>query len=288
VSRLPVLFVSHGAPTVALETGGLQEALLRFARDLGRPRAIVVVSAHWTAPGAVGVTAAPRHRLVHDFYGFPRSLHEVRWPAPGAPDLAARVAALLGAAGLRATLDPTRGLDHGAWVPLRLGWPDADVPVVQVALPEPPPQPRLAGRWSSGDEGEPADLLRMGAALAPLRDEGVLLVLSGGVVHNLGEVRLGDEGAAPEPWAVAFDGWVRDRVLALDADGLARWREDAPHARRAHPSPEHFAPLLVAVGARLPGDRAEPVYEDMRYGTLSMRSFALRPGGAVAVPTRSS
>jgi 4,5-DOPA dioxygenase extradiol len=274
VTRAPVLFVSHGAPTVALETGGLQEALLRFARELGRPRAIVVVSAHWTSsPRDVGVTAAPWHKLVHDFYGFPRTLYDVEWPAPGAPDLAARVVALLGAAGLRATLDPGRGLDHGAWVPLRLGWPEADVPVVQVALPE----------------TEPATLLRMGAALAPLRDEGVLLVLSGGVVHNLGAVRFGPDAAEPDPWAIAFDGWVRDRVDALDAEGLARWREDAPEPERAHPTAEHLGPLIVAVGARLPGDRVEPVYEGIRYGNLSMRSFALRPGGgSAAATTRSS
>jgi 4,5-DOPA dioxygenase extradiol len=272
MTRAPVLFVSHGAPTVALETGGLQEALQGFAGDLGRPRAIVVVSAHWTASRDLGVTAAPRHRLVHDFYGFPRSLYELAWPAPGAPDLAARIAALLRAAGLSATLDPARGLDHGAWVPLRLGWPAADVPVVQVALPE----------------GEPADLLRMGAALAPLRDEGVLLVLSGGVVHNLGAVRFGPAAGAPDRWAVAFDGWVRDRVAALDAEGLARWREDAPEPWLAHPSPEHFDPVLVALGARLPGDRVEPVYEGIRYGNLSMRSFALRPGGDRPAPTRST
>jgi 4,5-DOPA dioxygenase extradiol len=271
MNRAPVLFVSHGAPTVAVEAGGLDVALGTFAASIGRPRAIFVVSAHWTARRTLGVTAAPRNRLVYDFGGFPPELYALEWPAPGAPDVAARAAALLEQAGFRTALDPARGLDHGAWIPLRLGWPAADVPVVQVALPE----------------AEPAALLRMGAALAPLRDEGILLVASGGVVHNLGRVRFGPEGE-PDPWAVRFDGWVRDRVAALDVGGLARWRDDAPDAALAQPTPEHLDPIFVALGARAPGDRVEELFEGIRYGNLSMRSFTLRPGGHPAAPTRSS
>lgn len=270
MSRTPVLFVSHGAPTVALEGGGFAGALSAFAAGLGRPRAVVAVSAHWTSRREIGVTSAPHHRLVYDFSGFPEALYEIRWPAPGAPELASRVVALLSGAGLPARPDPVRGLDHGAWIPLRLAWPAADVPVVQVALPE----------------VEPAALLRMGEALAPLRDEDVLLVASGGVVHNLGRVRFGLEGA-PDAWAVRFDAWARDRVAALDVDALARWREEAPDAFLAQPATEHFAPLLVAMGARAPGDRPETLYEGIRYGNLSMRSFALRPGGDPAASTRS-
>lgn len=271
MSRTPVLFVSHGAPDVALERGGFQAAVAGFAASVGRPRAIVIVSAHWTTRRDVGVTAAPRNRLVFDFGGFDPALYAIDWPAPGAPDVAARVAALLRAAGFPSVLDPARGLDHGAWIPLRLAYPDAGVPVVQVALPDAPP----------------GDLLRLGAALAPLRDEGILLVASGGIVHNLGAVRLGDDGD-PDPWALAFDAWCRDRVAALDADGLARWREDAPDARRAQPTPEHLAPIFVAMGARLPGDRAETIHEGIRHGNLSMRSFALRPAGAPSAARRST
>jgi 4,5-DOPA dioxygenase extradiol len=269
MSRTPVLFVSHGAPTVALERGAYADALRAFAAA-GRPRAVVVVSAHWTARRTLGVTASPRTRLLYDFTGFPRALYALQWPAPGAPDVAARVAALLGAAGFAASLDPARGLDHGAWVPLSLGWPAADVPVVQVALPD-------AGAGT---------LLGLGAALAPLRDEGILLVASGGAVHNLGRVRLGEEGA-PDAWAARFDAWCAERVAALDAAGLERWRESAPDAFLAHPTPEHFGPVLVAIGARAPGDRAVTLHEGIRYGNLSMRSFALRPGGDPAAPTRS-
>jgi 4,5-DOPA dioxygenase extradiol len=271
MTRAPVLFVSHGAPTVALETGGLAASLGAFAASLGRPRAIAVVSAHWTARREVGVTSAPHHRIVHDFGGFPPELYALRYPAPGAPDLAARAVALLGAAGFLAALDPLRPLDHGAWIPLRLAWPAADVPLVQLALPE----------------AEPPALARMGAALAPLRDEGVLLVASGGVVHNLARVRLAGPEEPPDDWAVRFDAWVAERVAALDLHGLARWREDAPDAALAQPTPEHLAPIFVALGAQAPGDRPETVHQGIRHGNLSMRSFALRPGGDVAAPHRS-
>lgn len=261
--RAGVLFVSHGAPTVALEPGGLGAALAAFAAAEPRPSAAVVVSAHWTSGRELGITSAARNRIVHDFGGFPDELYRLRWPAPGAPDLAARAAALLEAAGFRTRLDPLRGLDHGAWIPLRFAWPEAEVPVVQVALP-------LA---------DPGGLAKMGAALAPLRGEGVLVVASGGVVHNLGLVRLDARGAAPDPWAVEFDAWVAARIAALDVDGLARWREEAPHAERAAPTSEHLAPLFVALGARVAGDRPETIYDAIHHGNLAMRSFALRPVG---------
>ena len=270
MTRAPVLFVSHGAPTVALEHGGLELALRDFAASVGRPRGILVVSAHWTARRALGITSAPHHRLIYDFGGFPEELYRLEWPAPGAPDLAARAAALLDAAAFHAGLDPLRGLDHGAWIPLRLAWPAADVPVVQVALPA----------------TDPDDLLRLGAALRPLRDEGILLVASGGIVHNLARVRFGDAGE-PDPWAVRFDAWVRDRVAALDVAGLARWQDDAPEGFLAQPTPEHLDPLFVALGARADDDRPDMIHEGIVHGNLSMRSFALRPGGPTAAPTRS-
>jgi 4,5-DOPA dioxygenase extradiol len=268
VSRAPVLFVSHGAPTVALERGGFEGALAAFAASTPRPRAILVVSAHWTTPWEIGITSAARHRLIYDFAGFPDALYRISWPAPGAPDVAARAAALLEAAGFRARLDPVRGLDHGAWIPLRLAYPEADVPVAQLALPE----------------LEAPVLLRLGAALAPLRDDGVLVVASGGLLHNLRLVRLDDPAAPPDPWAREFDAWAAARIAALDVDGLARWREEAPYAARAAPSPEHLDPLFVALGARRDGDRPETIFDEIRHGNLGMRSFALRPPGPPAGP----
>jgi 4,5-DOPA dioxygenase extradiol len=260
MSRAPVLFVSHGAPTVALEVDGAYARALRaFAAATPGPRAIAIVSAHWEADREIGVTSAPRNRLVYDFSGFPEELYRIRWPAPGAPDVAARAAELLREAGFPSRLDPQRGLDHGAWAPLRLGWPDARVPVVQIALPDAPP----------------ATLLALGAALAPLRDEGVLLVGSGGLVHNLFRVRFGDEGE-PDAWAAGFDAWAAARIEAQDAEGLARF-EEAPGAALSVPTPEHFAPVLVALGARLPGDEVETLHASFQHGNIGMRSFALRP-----------
>ncbi len=269
MTRAPVLFVSHGAPTVGLERGGFADAMASFAASSPRPRAIVVVSAHWTTPWEIGVTSAARHRLIYDFAGFPDALYRHTGPGPGAPDVAARVAALLEAAGFRARLDSVRGLDHGAWIPLRLAFPEADVPVVQLALPE----------------VEAPVLVKVGAALAPLRDEGVLVVASGGLLHNLRLVRLGDPAAPPDAWAREFDAWAATRIEALDVDALARWREDAPYASRAAPSPEHLDPLFVALGARREGDRPETIFDEIRYGNLGMRSFVLRPPGPPAGPS---
>jgi len=266
VTRAPVLFVSHGAPTVALEQGGLAAALGAFVASAPRPRAVLVVSAHWTTPWEIGITSAEQHRLIYDFSGFPEALYAIRWPAPGAPDLAARAAALLEAAGFRARLDSVRGLDHGAWIPLRLAFPAADVPVVQLALPD----------------FEPPVLARLGAALAPLRDEGVLLVASGGLLHNLGLVRLGQPAAPPDAWAREFDAWSAAKIAALDAEGFSRWRAEAPYAARAAPTPEHLDPVFIALGARRDGDRPETIYDEIRHGNLGMRSFALRPAGPPA------
>jgi 4,5-DOPA dioxygenase extradiol len=269
VTRTPVLFVSHGAPTIALETEGLPAALAAFAASIQRPRAVIAVSAHWGVHREIGITSAPYPRLLHDFVGFPEELNRLEWPAPGAPDLAARAVARLEATGFRAALDPARGLDHGVWIPLRFAYPEADVPVVQIALP---------------DEAPPV-LARMGAALAPFRDEGVLLVASGGLVHNLARVQLDAPGATPDPWAVRFDAWVAERIATLDLHGLARWREEAPDAELAQPTPEHLAPVFVALGAQAPGDRPETLHAEIRHGNLSLRSFALRPGGAAAGST---
>ncbi len=267
MTRAPVLFVSHGAPTIALEPGAFGEAIASFAKRTPRPQAALVVSAHWTTPWEIGITSAARHRLIYDFSGFPEALYKIQWPAPGAPDVAARAAALVETAGFRARLDPLRGLDHGAWVPLRMAFPQADVPVAQLALPE----------------LEPKDLLRLGAALAPLRSEGVLLVASGGLVHNLGAIRFAEEGAQ-DAWAKEFDAWMAVRIERLDVDALVRWREEAPHADRAAPSSEHLDPLFVALGARAPVDRVETLHEGIEYGNLGMRSFALRPAGAPPAP----
>lgn len=253
----PAVFVSHGSPMVGIEEDAYTDALARFA-GAERPAAVVVVSAHWEAGGAIRVTAADRHDTIHDFGGFPRALFEVRYDAPGAPELAREVVARLGDAGFPTALDPARGLDHGAWVPLRRMWPAADVPVVGVSLPDP---------------RTPDELLRIGAALRTLRERGVMILGSGGIVHNLRVLDWRNKFAAPAEWAHAFDTWVAER-LAGDRD--LRGFLGAPYGRHAAPTTEHFDPVFVVLGASAPSERHEEIFTGFHHGTLSMRTFALR------------
>jgi 4,5-DOPA dioxygenase extradiol len=257
--RAPVLFVSHCAPTVALEDDAYTQAVASFGAAT-RPRAVAVVSAHWEAPGPVRVNDAERSELIYDFSGFPRSLYAIEYRAPGAPDVAERALGLMTAAGIDAVAESSRGWDHGLWVPLRILYPDAAVPIVQISLPVP---------------RTPESMFRIGEALAPLRDEGVMLVGSGGVVHNLRRLRWDDEGGAPEGWARDFDAWVTERLERRAFGEILTYRAAAPHADLAVPTSEHFDPIFFALGAASPADRVATVYAGFTFGTLSMRTFAL-------------
>jgi 4,5-DOPA dioxygenase extradiol len=261
MTRSPVLFASHGSPTVALEDGAFGRALAAFGART-RPSSVVVVSAHWEERGPVRVGAARRNAAMHDFRGFPPELHALRYPAPGDPDLAARLVDRLDTNGIPALPDPRRPLDHGAWVPLRFLYPAADVPVVPVSLPR-PREPRLVAR--------------IGELAAPFRDEGVLLLGSGGAVHNLGRIAL-DAPDRPDDdtaWARDFDRWLDERVRRRDLEALLDYRERAPWPETAHPTSEHLDPLFFVLGASLPGDRVEVLHEGFEHGSLSMRTFAL-------------
>lgn len=255
MNRFPALFVSHGAPTFALEPGLAGAQLGALGRTLGRPKAVVIVSPHWQTRG-VEIGAAARPDTVHDFGGFPRALYELQYPAPGAPEVALRAQQVLGDAGIRASLDEHHGLDHGAWVPLMHLFPEADVPVVQVSMPR---------------DLDAAGAVALGRALAPLAGEGVLVVGSGSLTHNLYEWRAGADGEAP--YAREFTQWVRQAVLAGDRDALAATLERAPHARRAHPTEEHFLPLLVALGAARDLLPATVLDGGIRHGVLAMESY---------------
>ncbi|RKH12288.1 dioxygenase [Corallococcus praedator] len=256
----PALFVSHGSPMTALDSDEYPQALKRFGEGVGPVKALVVVSAHWETDARVHVTAMAAPPLVYDFHGFPEEMYRLRYPAPGAPDLSADVVARLTAAGVPAVAETERGLDHGVWVPLRHAFPEARVPVIQVALPA---------------DATPSAVAKMGEALRPLRADGVLLMGSGGVVHNLRRVNFRSKLASVEPWAAEFDAWVAGKLAARDFVGLQSWG-DAPNARVAHPSPEHWLPIYFVLGAALAEDRLTPVFEGFHHGTLSMRSFALR------------
>jgi 4,5-DOPA dioxygenase extradiol len=229
---LPSLFLSHGAPTLPLTDTPARSFLNGLGGRLPRPRAILVVSAHWETESPV-VSAVERNDTIHDFYGFPRPLYELTYPAPGAPSLAVQVAELLRAAGLSCGIDKARGLDHGAWVPLLLMYPEADIPVLQLSI-----QPHLG----------PAHHLSMGRALERLRDEGVLIIGSGFLTHGLPFLRDFRFDAPPPGWSTEFDHWAAEALDAADIDALVNFRA-APAARYAHPTTEHFAPLFVTLGA---------------------------------------
>jgi len=234
--------------------------LRQFGRE-HRPRAIVVFSAHWDTGTEIRIGSAARHPLIYDFGGFPKALYELEYAAPGDAALAARIEAMIREAGFAPTLDEARGLDHGVWVPLRLMYPEADTPTVEVSLPT---------------SMEPEALYRIGGALAPLRREGVLILGSGGIVHNLALLDWRHRDRPPEPWAEAFDAWFQSRLEARATGELFRYA-DAPHAALAVPTNEHFVPVFAALGAAQVSFRVEPIFEGFQYGTLSMRSFALVP-----------
>lgn len=256
MTRTPVLFVSHGAPSFAIEPGQLGPRLAATGQELPRPKAVLVVSPHWmTRSVRVATTAKPA--TVHDFGGFPQELFRIQYPAPGHPELAARTIEVLRAAGWPAEADGGQGLDHGAWVPIRFLYPDADVPVFQVSLP--------AGLTS-------AQAYALGQALRPLRDEGVLVVGSGSLTHNLYEFRQYADGQEAE-YAREFAAWVRQAVEARDDARLVSTLDTAPHAQRAHPTTEHFLPLLVAAGAASDDAEVRTLEGGITYGMLSMDSY---------------
>lgn len=264
----PSVFVSHGSPTLILEPDSPGRAFLAgLGQRLGRPTAILAVSAHWMTRQPQ-VSTAERPETIYDFYGFPDALYRMTYPAPGAPALAERVRDLLVKAGFPAGTDPEQGLDHGAWVPLRLMYPDADIPVAQVSI--------LPGQ--SG-----AVHLALGRALAPLRREGVLILGSGGAVHNLRQFRFG--GGTLPPWAADFAGWLDRVAVSGDTGAVAQW-EQAPAALMAHPSDDHFLPFAVAMGAGIgdggDGPQGERLHGGFEHGSLGMHAYAFHTAGEAA------
>lgn len=252
---LPSLFVSHGAPTLALDPGAVGAFWQKLSESLPRPKAILCISAHWYTRGPLVATTA-KPETIHDFYGFPEPMYRLTYPAPGAPALAERALHLLHEADIVAEPDPRYGLDHGAWVPLRSFYPAADVPVAQLSV-----QPLRDARWH----------LRLGTALAPLRAEGVLILASGGATHNLREMDF--SGGPPPAWAKTFDDWLAAVLTEGRTEELLEWQTKAPNAKRAHPSPEHFLPLFVGLGAAGEGARGERLYQGFTMGGLSMAAF---------------
>lgn len=257
--RMPSLFLSHGAPTLARADSATARFLDGLGAQLPLPRAIVIASAHYETR-QVRVSGAAQPATIHDFGGFPAPLYQIRYPAPGDAALAARVVERLGAAGIDAAVDAGRGLDHGMWVPLLRMYPHAQLPVVGLSV--------LAG--ADGASANHA----VGRALEALRDEGVLVIGSGGLTHNLRELDWqAAADAAPVAYAAAFADWTHARLVAGDIDALLDWERTAPHARRNHPSPEHLMPLYTALGAGGARPRATRLHHAYEMGALCLDAW---------------
>ena len=254
---LPTLFLSHGSPMHALSPGIVGDAWAALGRRIRRPDAVLIASAHWETSLPM-LTGNPKPETIHDFGGFPKSLFEITYPAPGAPALAAQAVALLKDAGITAGIDGCRGLDHGAWVPLRWMYPAADIPVVQLAV-----QPARGT----------AHHVALGRALAPLRDANVLIIGSGHTTHNLRDWMTQRARTEPMRYAVEFSRWLDTTLAARDEQALVDYRDRAPEAARAHPTEEHFLPLFVAYGAAGDDASLERVVDGYENGALARDSF---------------
>lgn len=254
-NRLPVLFCAHGNPMNAVRGNAFTRFLKAWRRHIPRPRALLAVSAHWES-GTPTLSAAPRPETLHDFHGFPQALYDIRYAVNGAPDVAERVQRLLTEAGVENRAYYQQGLDHGVWAPLLHLYPEADIPIAQLSL--------LAGVPL-------ARQLEIGRLLAPLRSEGVLIFCSGNLVHNLATANLSRDDLPPEPWAVEADAWIKKQLDHWRLEALTRIREEIPDGQKAHPSLEHYAPLLIACGAAEPQPLVSYPYEGFEHGTISMR-----------------
>lgn len=243
---------------LAIEASEAGRFLDGLAAQLPWPRAIVIASAHCESTRTT-LGGHPRPRTVHDFRGFPQPLYELHYPAPGAPDLAEQVCKRLADAEFDAVIRDDNGLDHGAWVPLLRMYPQGDVPVLPVSV-----MPRKSAQAH----------FELGRALAPLRAEGVLVIGSGGFVHNLGEIDWRQPQAAPAPWAREFSDWMHERIATSDWPSLLQWRDQAPHAIRAHPTPEHLLPLFFALGAAGADTTARVLHRSSQFGSLALDAIA--------------
>lgn len=259
---LPALFVPHGAPTFALQPGAAGAALAAAACNLGPIEAVMVISAHWTTEvPTLGIATRPD--TLHDFYGFPKELNAIRYPVMGSVKWAMEARALLEEAGFEMQIDPHRGLDHGAWIPLRLMFPKAEIPVFTLSVQS---------------LSDPAHHYRLGRALAPLRDARVLILGSGNLTHNLRHFAMLQGASAPPDYVPAFQGWVHERLAEADIPALLAYRNRAPGAELAHPTDEHWLPFYVALGAAGEHPVAERVYSGIEYNMLAMDTYAFRSG----------
>jgi 4,5-DOPA dioxygenase extradiol len=259
MKMLPSFFVSHGSPMMAMESSPARQFLTDWSAHNETPSAILVVSAHWESIGGPAVSLAERPDTIHDFGGFPRELYEIKYPAPGAPDVAIQAIGMLQSAGFTVKTSSSRGLDHGTWVPLSLMYPNADIPVFQVSM--------IHGAG-------PVEHYRLGVALQSLRAQGVLIIGSGSLTHNLYEY-FGHRIDDPAPqWVTEFETWIAGTLSAGRISELIDYRTLAPHAERNHPTEDHLLPLFVALGAAGEGAAAVRIHASHTYGVLAMDAYS--------------
>lgn len=256
----PTFFVSHGAPTLAIEPSDahrfLRELGSKIVETFGKPKAILAISAHWET-STPAISAAEKPETIYDFGGFAPELYEIKYPAPGAPRLAEKVGELLKANNLSLQISESRGLDHGAWVPLKLIFPDADVPTTQ---------------FSVLPLESPATHYKIGQALSELRGEGILIIGLGSLTHNLRTISHATE---PPAQMVEFDNWFYEKIMRGDVESLLNYEQLAPNAKYAHPTPEHLLPIFTAMGAgNFPMEKAQRLHQSWTYGSLSMTSYS--------------
>lgn len=258
----PSLFVPHGAPTFALRPGAAGAALSRLSKTLHRPRAIIMVSPHWdTDIPTIGF--AERFDTIHDFYGFPAALYDLRYPATGCPEAANQVVSALIKHGFATAKDEQRGLDHGAWVPLRLMFPEADIPVIPLSVQS---------------HAGPAHHYLLGQALAPLRQEGFLIIGSGSLTHNLRDFQLAiRQGGQTPAYVRVFADWIAHKLFDVDVATLIDYQQQAPHAKQAHPTEEHLLPLFVALGAGGNIPKTEQIHAGIDDFVIAMDAYAFHP-----------
>lgn len=258
MATFPALFVSHGAPDLLLHTSPARDFYHQLGTQLGKPRAILVVSAHWLTPTPT-VSTAPQMKAIHDFGGFPGELYQMEYAPAGAPQLAEQAIELLAQAGFETKVHPNQYLDHGAWEPLMLMYPRADIPVTQLSI-----QPR----------GSTHHHLQLGRALAGLRQEGVLVLTSGTTTHNLRAFGEYAFDATPPDWVQQFDDWLAGAIAHNNTDQLLDYRKQAPYAIQNHPTEEHFLPLFVALGAGGEQSTGTQLHSSFTYGVFSMATYA--------------
>jgi 4,5-DOPA dioxygenase extradiol len=258
IDSMPTIFVSHGAPSLLLN----RNPTFYFFKQLGRlipfPKAILCVSAHWETYNP-SVTGNTQPETIHDFYGFPKALYDIQYPAPGDYQLAQTVREMLIGSGFECDVDEGRGLDHGTWVPLKLMYPSAEIPTIQLSLQT------VAG---------PDHHLKIGRTLQPLRQHGVLILGSGAATHNLRELGRYPIDASPQPYADEFDAWLCESIQNAGEEDLLNYKKGAPSAARNHPTDEHFLPLFVPLGAGGKGTNGKQLHQGFTYGLFSMAAYA--------------